>query len=314
MSYYYQYNFISPEPTYSVVKEELKSYFDTGAIDTLMFPTYTSKCLEKLGKTGYDIFETYLYIEDFQARLPDDFKMVREAWMCTAIYGAPYRSANSFYSQAASTDTIQISPVITNESCQNVDCVDADCTDCMPTLIQAVYKTNNEINVSYNRSFLLKPGNIRTRQYCATDCANYGSSAADSFDIDGNKFVTNFREGTVHLIFYGTEYDGIGNILIPDNYRIKEYIEKFLKFKMFETLSNQVVDETFNQIQLKKNEAKQEADEAYVLADIEIKKQTAYQKQRAIKKNLDSFNKYELPGSSTRINRYWRSNGSGFTE
>ena len=28
MSYYYKYNFISPEPIYATVKEELKSYFD----------------------------------------------------------------------------------------------------------------------------------------------------------------------------------------------------------------------------------------------------------------------------------------------
>jgi len=53
MSYYYKYNFVSPEPIYSIVKEELKSYFDTGAVDDLMFPTYlfltTSLLLEKLG-------------------------------------------------------------------------------------------------------------------------------------------------------------------------------------------------------------------------------------------------------------------------
>ena len=30
MSYYYKYDFVSPEPLYATVKEELKSYFDTG--------------------------------------------------------------------------------------------------------------------------------------------------------------------------------------------------------------------------------------------------------------------------------------------
>ena len=112
MSNYYRYNFVSPEPVYSTVKEELKSYFDTGAVDDLMFPTYLDKCLRKLGRATYVISEQILYIEDFEARLPDNFFAVREAWLCTSVAGYPYRSANSFYSQAASQDTIQVSPVI----------------------------------------------------------------------------------------------------------------------------------------------------------------------------------------------------------
>lgn len=308
MSYYYSYNFVSPEPQYATVKEELKSYFDTGAIDDLMFPTYLNKCLDKLGRSSYAIVEEILHIEDFQARLPDNFYAVREAWLCTTINGFPYQSANSFYSQAASTSTIQISPVISNGTpCTNEECT-TGCPSCMPELIQAVYKTNNEVNVSYKREYLLKPGNISVKRHCTLDCANFGASGPDSFDIRDNKFVVNFKCGKVHLVFYATDYDNLGNQMIPDNYRVKEYIEKFLKFKMFETLCNQVNDETFNQLAVKKQEAKQEADEAFIMADLEIKKQTAYQKQRAIKRQLNSFQKYELPN---RTNRHgWRRNGS----
>jgi hypothetical protein len=35
---------------YATVKEELKSYFDTGAVDDLLFPTYVNKCLSNLVK------------------------------------------------------------------------------------------------------------------------------------------------------------------------------------------------------------------------------------------------------------------------
>ena len=67
MSYYYKYNFTSPEPIYSIVKEEFKSYFDTGAVDDLMFPTYLDKCLRKLGRTSYVIAQEILHIEDYEA-------------------------------------------------------------------------------------------------------------------------------------------------------------------------------------------------------------------------------------------------------
>lgn len=317
MSYYYKYAFISPEPVYSTVKEELKSYFDTGAIDDLLFPTYLDKCLKKLGRTTYIISEEILNIENFNCRLPDNFYAVREAWMCTAVNGFPYQSANSFYSQAATQSTIQISPVtIGGTSCNN-GCPPEGCT-CMPDLIQAVYKTNNSVAIQYEHQYLLKPGNISVRKHCDVNYTNDwqnsqqafssnqftpGSSSIDSFDIRDNKFFTNFRCGTVHMIFYATEYDDIGNQLIPDNFRIREYVEAFIKYKVFEMLSNQLTDETFQQISQKLAYYKQLSEEAFIMADIEIKKQTPWEKQRRIKNDLNRFNMYELPNRSNRSGR-----------
>jgi hypothetical protein len=288
------------------VKEEFKSYFDTGAVDDLLFPTYLDKCLRKLGRSSYVISEQLLYIEDFEARLPDNFFAVREAWLCTSIPGYPYQTANSFYSQAASQTTIQVSPVISGGApCTNLECT-TGCPSCMPELIQAVYKTNQQVAVEYHRQYLLKPGNISVQAHCTLDCANFGSSAADSFDIRDNKFVTNFRNGVVHLIFYSTAYDGIGNQLIPDNYRVREFVEAFIKYKMMETLTNQTNDETYNQLERKMMNYKQMADEAFIMADIEVKKQDSWAKQRRIIQDLNRFNRYELPNRSYRYG--WRRN------
>jgi hypothetical protein len=320
MSYYYKYNFTTPEIVYSTVKEELKSYFDTGAIDDLMFPTYADKCLRKLGRSSYVIAEQILYIEGYEARLPDNFFAMREAWMCAEIPQYPYQSANSFYSQAASQTTIQVSPVISGgQACTNLECT-TGCPECMPDLIQAVYKTNNQVARSYRQSYLLKPGNISARRNCSLDYNNNpeaygyngvannssspGSSSVDSFDIRDNKFVTNFQRGVVQIIFYANEYDTAGNQMIPDNFRVREYIEAFIKYKMFETLSNQVNDETFQQIQQKLVYYKQLSEEAFIMADIEIKKQDVYAKQRRVTQDLNRLNMYELPN---RTNRYgWR--------
>jgi hypothetical protein len=320
MSYYYQYDFVSPEPVYSTVKEELKSYFDTGAVDDLLFPTYLDKCLRKLGRATYIIAEQPLDIYDFEARLPDNFFAVREAWMCTSIYGNTYQEASSFYSQAFTSTTIQVSPITTQDgSCTNPECANVGCDGiCMPELIQTVYKTNNSAVNLYTKEYLLQPGNISARANCdlsyttawdnGTAVAHRqqftpGSSGYSSFDIRDNKFVTNFRNGIVHLVFYATEYDEIGNQMIPDNYRIREYVEAFIKYKVFEMLSNQLTDETFQQIQQKLSYYKQLSEEAFIMADIEIKKQTAWDKQRRIKNDLNRFNMYELPN---RTNRYGR--------
>jgi hypothetical protein len=311
MSYYYKYNFVSPEPVYSTIKEELKSYFDAGVVDDLLFPTYLDKSLQKLGRTSYIIVEETLDVVDFEARLSDNFYAVREAWMCSELPQSPYQSSNSFYSQAASVSTIQVAPLtVGGEPCNSPTCNNPHCSgNCMPELIQAVYKTNNEVARSIRKEYLLKPGNISVKQHCEVSYSNNwnssspGSSSIDSFDIRDNKFVTNFRNGTVHLIFYATEYDTCGNQMIPDNYRIREYVEAFIKYKIFEILSNQVTDETFNQVQQKLVYYKQLADEAFIMADIEIKKQDSWTKQRRIKNDLNRFNMYELPN---RTNRYGR--------
>lgn len=317
MSYYYKYNFVSPEPIYATVKEELKSYMDTAAVDDLLFPTYLDKCLRKLGRATYVIAETPLFIEDFQARLPDNFYAVREAWLCTEVNGFPYQTANSFYSQASSQTTIQVSPLtIQGNACNNPSCQEPLCEGtCMPEMIQAVYKTNNEIAMTYKRVYLLKPGNISAKQHCDVSYTNAwedmtpidnftpGASAYDSFDIRDNKFVTNFRKGIVHLIFYAQDYDGSGNQLIPDNFRVREYVEHFIKYKVFETLVNQINDETFNQLQQKLVYYKQLSDEAFVMADIELKKQTVWEKQRRVKAGLNRFNMYELPNRTSRWGR-----------
>ncbi len=314
MSYYYKYNFISPESVFSTIKEEFKSYFDTGAVDDLLFPTYLNKCLNKLGKSSYMIVPEVLFIEDYEARLPDNFFAVREAWLCTEIQGFPYQEAGSFYSQSSST-TIQIAPmVVGGQSCDNPICRNDECTGCLPEIIQAVYKTNVEHPRSYRRSYLLKPGNISAKENCSLDYSNnwnmFGQDAVlpnseipfsgtyDSFDIRDNKFVTNFRTGVVHLLFYAEDYDNCGNQLMPDNYRIKEFIEAFIKYKIIEQLTNQTNDETFNQLQQKLVYYKQLADEAYIMAESEIKKQDAWTKQRRIKQSLNRFGMYELKNNT----------------
>jgi len=286
VSYYYKYNFVSPEPTLAVVKEELKSYYESGAIDDLMFPVYIDKCLQKLGRSSYKINEWVLDLDNFSAKLPPDFLAVREAWLC-APHGKIVPEAFAYYNQITQTST-------------NLTPGDMYCEPCAacgnPEIIQLVYKTKKEVLFTFMHTYLLKPGNISVLDNCALDCKNVtdATNAVDSFDIRDNKFVTSFRTGMVHLVYYSKEYDNAGYQLIPDNYRIKEYVEAFVKYKAFEQLSNQVTDETFNQIDKKKQEYKGMCDEAYILADIEIKKQTVYQKSRSIKRQLRRSDKEKI--------------------
>lgn len=315
MSYYSKYNFVSPEPVYAIVKEELKSYFDTGAADDLLFPTYLNKCLEKLGKSTHAILPVILFIDDFTCRLPDNFYAVREAWLCTQSNQVSYTSPEAFYTQVETLTTTQLAPLVTNQA-PDYTCDDPLDPACLSSVIQAVYKVTKEIpRGAINRKFLLKPGNISFSEDCAYFYNNQGdyygnlgtagpttpaSGDFDSFDLRDNKFVTTFRSGIVELVMYASDYDCLGGQMIPDNYRIKEYIEHFIKYKIFETITNQTNDETFNQLQQKLQYYKMLSDEAYIMAEMEIKKQDAFTKQRRIRKLKNKFNMYELPSGLNR--------------
>lgn len=314
MSYYYEYNFISPEPIYSTVKEELKSYFDTGAVDDLLFPTWLNKCLDKIGKASYIIVPEIIEVQNFTSRLPDNFYAVREAWLCAELPLPSYQDPSSFYSQTSKATTIQVSPYTTNSSCPSENCPSGNCVDpCLPEMVQVVYKTTNEIARSFTINCLLKPGKISSKTSCNVNYSklfnsgNPYASTINSFDIVGNKFVTNFRNGYVYLIYYATDYDEDGNQLIPDNYEVKEYIESFLKFKVIETLVNQTHDETFNQLMQKLNYYKSQSDESFILALSELRRETVYDKQRNIRNLRKRNQKYEISNKS--VSSIWRRNG-----
>jgi hypothetical protein len=203
------------------------------------------------------------------------------------------------------------------EPCSSPGCTDPNCNGTCTVIEQTIYKSTVSSSVNFKREYLLKPGSISAHRNCTVDYTEAwsftneaqnreftpGSSSYDSFDIRDNKFVTNFRDGVVHLLMYVTEYDNIGNQMIPDNYRVREFVEAFIKYKVFEVLSNQINDETFNQIQQKMLYYKQLHDEAFIMADIEIKKQDAWAKQRRIKNDLNRFNMYELPNRTNRFGR-----------
>jgi hypothetical protein len=282
MSQFYRYNFISPEPLIALISEELKSYLDTGAVDNAVWSIYITKCLKKLGRGSYTIRPAVIEMCNYEGRLPDDFYAVREAWSCS-VHGESWQLPNAQYQQV-STSTL-LNP--NDYYCEQ-------CNDCTPDIIQAVYKTTNQVVRQWKKQHLLKPGNIWSRGECSEDCANFHSHGPDSFDISGNKLITSFREGTVYLLYYSKELDENGYPMIPDNYRIQEYIEAFIKQKVFEQLANQTVDETYNQIQNKALQYKQAADEAYVTAQVESKIETTYKKHHNIIKTLNRFDRFQL--------------------
>lgn len=304
MSYFYKYKFVSPEPLFARVKEEMKSYFDANAVDDLMFPIWTGKCLQKLGRSSYKIVSTLLFMDAFEAKLPPDFKAAREVWMTAQMLSPTYRKPGAFYQQIT---TILNKPY---DPCNP----EVNCDPCNPDILTVVTKTQTEVTHPIKLKYLLTPGNVSVLDECDKGCMNINASKHGmtnpelTFDIRDGKLVTNFREGDIYLIYYSDQRDESGYQMIPDNFRIQEYIEAFLKQKIFEQLYNQITDETFNQIREKYMFYKQQAEEAYIMADIEIKKETIYKKAMGIRRDQHRFDPY----INMMYSNSWRWRGGGY--
>lgn len=281
-SYYYKYNFVSPEPIFTEVKEELRSYFQTGVIDDVLFTRYTEDALKRLGRVSYKITENVFQLENFELKLPDNFEAVRELWLVTP-HNRSFRLPNVCYEQA----TVRVTPEI--DRCNIGDA-------CAPKDFKITYKIQGKIIETFHCHHLLKPGNVHARENCSLDSLNFHSRAMETFDIINNKtkLTTNFPEGMLYMVYYIKDYDDNDYQLVPDNIRVKDYLKAYLKYKCFENIYNNISDETINQVQAKFQYYEAKMYEAKVLAESELVRQTAEQQIRAVKSARHRFNKYQI--------------------
>jgi hypothetical protein len=280
VSYYYKYNFVSPEPIYTQVKEQLKSYFQTGVIDDVLFPKYTEDCLKRLGRSSFKIEENIFKLEDYETRLPDNFEAVRELYLVTP-YEQSYQMPNSCYEQA----TVRVTPE--RDRCDAGDF-------CAPSEIKVTYKTTGTVIQRFECSHLLKPGNVHAQENCSLDSYNRYSDSMESFDIRGGKIVTNFPQGTLYMVYYVKDFDENEYQLVPDNQRIQDYLLAELMFRCFENIYNNVSDETLKQIEGKMIYYERKRDEAKVIAEVEIKKQTIEKQISATLSARNRLRKYNI--------------------
>lgn len=279
MSLYYKFEFISPEPIYAEVKETLSSYFNSGSVDDVLFPRWVEHCLRRFGKTQFPIREAVIRIDGYEACVPEDFESVRELWACSTTYSNPIKSPSSCYYQK----DCRIDPIV--DSCH--ECFDNN-TDCT-TEFMVVHKVSNFHIFSFTRTHLLKPGNMNAVNCCGENCRNKTAEGPFTFDVINGKIVTNIPDGHLNLIYYAKN-EGEEQ-MIPKFFWLEDYIRKYLIYMCYLQLSNQVTDETFNQIQQKLGKAEQDSDIAFVTAFNELKKQTLEESVRRIGYQSRRFNK-----------------------
>jgi len=301
--------YISPIHIYARIKEEMKDYFNAGALDDILFPIWTRDCLDKMENTYLPIEQAVMDLWDHKCELPCNFNSVREVWMCATFSKGPIISPHVFYYQ---TDC-RVSPAPDQSS---------SCSECQPGYQctthaqQAVNlpslcdvppqyvvtnKVMTQLSFTFSVSCLLKPGNFKTVDRCHPGSPNISSWTVDTFDLVGNKMVTSFPQGTIYMAYYANrEPDEQGYYLIPDNDPFQKYVYYYIRYMIYQQLFDQSTDESFNQIRAKMQLAEQKSDEAYIVAKTYAVSPDIYDVQKSIIRSYNRNNRFKIRSPNTR--------------
>ena len=277
-------NYISSEELYAEIREEMSSYFNTGTVDDMLFPRWTIYCLKRLKKSTMQIESTVLNIRNNKADLPENFDSVRSVWSCTSDYVSTM-SPQLRYTQhdirLTQTDRCDCPPELPCE-----------CDPCKPDRdYQVTYKSTGELLFSFKKSRLLTPATSRTKNRCTSDCLNFQPTTEDTFEIDGCHLYTNIQEGKLFIEYYAENMDEEGNVMIPDNVYVQQWIMAYIRYKLFRKLLDSTTDETFSTLNYKFQQAEKDKNESFILVEIELKKKDTYGLIKFSNRNRERFSR-----------------------
>lgn len=232
--FYENLNYISADSLVAEVKQELKSYFESGAISEILIPTFIDQALRKLRVLALKPEEAVLHFTNYKSELPCDFVLLDRAMMYDheVEWSAGVNSLQGYWYKS-------------------IECT--NCSDCTPK--EEIYETITVPGTGFKLK-MKQPKWIRvyhaSKQYCTEGCENLSVSSSNVLQIFNNSKVSStFEDGCVYIRYFSRPTDDDGIPMVPEVLEVEEYIKAYLKFKFFETLWHSIMDESAAQIQNK---------------------------------------------------------------
>lgn len=228
---YNNFNYISSEILVAELKEELKSYFDSGSLSEALIPTYISNCLRKLKVMVLEYREDIITLDNFRVSLPSDFAYLKDAWLLTGTTTITNPVATSVFEYYKKT--------YCNDHC---DTEYEEFTKTSTTLPSWVITNFNPclLKVYYN-----------SKSYCTSDCSGLKIvEDADVVKIYNKTLTATFSTGDIFIQYWTQPEDEFGP-LVPEIIEVEDYVKAYLYYKLFEQLYNSVTDESINIIERK---------------------------------------------------------------
>jgi hypothetical protein len=275
---YEHINFITSEPLIAEVKQELKSYFEAGAVSEVLIPTFIDQALRKLKVMVLKPEDAVLHFVNYKSELPCDFALLDRATLYDSdiTFSAGMVALKGYWYQ--SYEILQ------------------GCVDCTP---KTEYFEQLMIPTPGFKITMKNPKWLRvyhgSKSLCTEGCPNLTHPSPDVIQIHDNRTVSaSFEEGCIYVRYFARPVDDEGIPMVPEVLEVEEYIKSYLKFKFFEMLWHSQLDESSAQIERKFQYYKQDQLAKLQAAFSYLLTKTKQQSADSVVKARNRFVKYHI--------------------
>lgn len=222
--------YITSEPLIAEVKQELKTYFEAGAISEVLIPSFIDQALRKLKVLVLRPEEAIIRFENYKSELPYDFHLLD--------YALSYET-NITWETGVQT--------YSGYWYKNIESGCDGCGDKIETFEQlSVAGPGYRISMKVPKWIRVY---FDSTSLCVDGCDNLKVASTDIIKINQHKKVSaNFEEGCVYVRYFSRPVDDYGIPMIPEILEVEEYVKSYLKYKFFEQMWHSVMDESTKQV------------------------------------------------------------------
>lgn len=212
-------NYIPAQELIREVKNELSSYFEKSALDESYLYPVIRTCLSKMGLKILPIKKAFLKLEEGVANLPCDFYKLEEAIGC------------GFCDQI---DVDFNTPQFIEYEVSGVNICETECDYCSDDCgnLYSIIQKFNTYSATYSELFLLRVSGCD--EFCCDGFQNVKSP--NEITIKNGKVYANFNQGFIYLEYLTNLETEDGDLLIPDQMTIRDWIKHEMMFVCFRKL------------------------------------------------------------------------------
>lgn len=210
----------------SEIKSNLQSHVSSGLIDDSQIYSLMLDGLSELSIMPTIRIETILDVKNNKVKLPDGFRSLYSAVKCEP-FGVISEDDDK---KDVLLDTYLYKVRETNTLSWNT-CNPCDVTETDSCIVEKVYlHDGSKHNIYYNnvQSLKLKLTPHVRRNKCDKECVNFKVvNSPNEISINNKYLYTNFKEGSIFMVYNGYDEDDDGFVIIPETPGNNVY--KFLK-------------------------------------------------------------------------------------
>lgn len=232
------------------IKGSMEQYNSAGLIDDMSVYDYLVDAMNEISIVPSIRIEYILNIRNNKGKLPDGFKSLYSATKCEPFV---YTLENEDPQKDLLLDIYHYKV----RELKNQDwnfCDPCEITETNTCIVEKVYLHNNtRANFYYNN---LEPIRLKLTSYvkktsCDKDCTNFSVKESPyEISINQKTLYTNFKEGSIFIVYNGYEEDEDGFLIIPETKEnnlekyLRAYVKKEIIRKMLEN-SDATTNEQF---------------------------------------------------------------------